>query len=165
MLCIYSIESNNKPSAEEVEACNNTTSSFCLTLNNLRWARQVRQKPQEYIQRQYTHEIRFNVASGVFVWFLSWHHRVKLEKKNCWKSFPVGKKKNKSNFDRAVRQSHLLPLQRVFHIVRSHHQSPRSSSRIDPCKSAMIVTHCVLAWLLQLLSSGNGAPPTVGRTL
>lgn len=127
MLCICSIGSNNKPSAEEVEACNNT-SSFSLTLYNLRWARQ---KPQEYIQRQYTHVIRFNVASGVFVWFLSWHHRVKLEK-NLLEKLSSGGKKKKSNFDRAVRQSHLLPLQRVFHIVQSHHQSPRSSSQIDP---------------------------------
>lgn len=81
MLCIYSVGSNIKPSAEEVEACNNT-SSFSLTLNNLRWARQARQKPQEYIQRQYTHVIRFNVASGVWCGFcrdiIEWSWKKKI---------------------------------------------------------------------------------------
>lgn len=126
-----------------------------FTLNNLRWARQ---KPQEYIGNPIQCRLRR------LVWFLSWRHRVKLEKKIAGKAFQWGEEK-KSNFDRAVRQSHLLPLQRVFHIVRSHHQSPRSSAQIDPCKCAMMVAHCVLAWLQQLFSSESGAPPTVGRTL
>lgn len=163
MLCIYSIGSNNKPSAEEVEACNNTSSfslnpqQFEMSTTSTTEAARIHSKTV-YTRNQIQCRLRR------LVWFLSWRHRVKLEKKMLEKPSSGGKKK-KSNFDQAVRQSHLLPLQRVFHIVRSHHLSPRSSSQIDPCKSAMIVAHCVLAWLQQLLSSENGAPPTVGRTL
>lgn len=164
MLCIYSIGSNNKPSAEEVEACSNT-SSFSLNPQQFEMSTaSTTEAARIHSKTIYTrNQIQYRLRR--LVWFLSWCHRVKLEKKFAGKAFQRGEEKKKSNFDRAVRQSHLLPLQRIFHIVRSHHQSPRSSSQIDPCKSAMIVAHCVLAWLQQLLSSENGAPPTVGRTL
>lgn len=155
MLCFYSIESNNKPSAEQVEACNNT-SSFSPPLNSLRWARQ---KPKEYKLNLIQCRLRR------FAWFLLWHHCLKLEKEMAGKSFQCGKK-NPILIELCY--NHICCRHNAFShcvITPPVSKSQFSDRPVHICSDCCSVMSLCPRVTPATVMSENGAPPTVGCTL
>lgn len=154
MLCFYSIESNNKPSAEEVEACNNT-SSFSPPLNNLRWARQ---KPQEYIQLDSKSPQAFCVVSvGTSL--------CEVGKKMAGKSFQWGKK-NPILIELCY--NHICCRYNAFShwaITPSVSKSQFSDRPVHICSYRCSVLSLCPRVTPATVMSENGAPSTVGCTL